>query len=512
MAGKAYAVRVRSDRARPWGSKRPLLIRLDIELTERCNNDCVHCNVNLPAGDEEARGREMKTDFAKRIVEEAAALGCLTVRFTGGEPLLREDFEDIYLFTRKLGLKVLLFTNATLLSPRLVGLLKKVPPLEPVEVSVYGMKKESAEAVTRNPGAFDAARRGLGLLAESGLPFVLKGALLPATKGEVEEFECFAQELPGADGPPSYAMLFDLRSRRDGVKNDLIRSLRIDPREFIQVSARPGPEAFVEWKALVLQFSDASGDRLFDCLEAGGTGSVDAYGRFQCCLGLRHPETVYSLEQGSLREAMTVFLPAVRAKRAVNKDYLERCGLCRLRSLCHQCPAKSWAEHGTLDSPVEYFCRIAHAQAAAIGLIEAGEKTWEVADWPGRLRRLAASVKDGEAPGRRVRKECQGRDIVKDAIRMDAAYGPSEDIVAREIEGEVVIVPLVSGIGDLEDELYTLNETGRAIWRKLDGLKRVREMVRELAEEFEAPPVVIEADVVGLLEELLKRKMVVEKK
>ena len=49
-------------------------------------------------------------------------------------------------------------------------------------------------------------------------------------------------------------------------------------------------------------------------------------------------------------------------------------------------------------------------------------------------------------------------------VDLDAIYAPSEDIVAREIEGELIIVPLVSGIGDMEDELYTMNETGRAIW------------------------------------------------
>ena len=408
MAGKSYAVRVRSDQARLWATGRPPLARLDIELTERCNNDCVHCNVNLPAGDRTARGREMTAGVVGRILEEAAALGCLTVRFTGGEPLLREDFEDIYLRARKLGLKVLLFTNATLISPRLAGLMKRTPPLEPIEVSVYGTSEKSSGAVTRNPVAFEAARRGLALLVENGLPFVVKGALLPATKGELEELEGFARRFAGADGPPSYSMLFDLRSRRDGAKNDLIRSLRIGPEEFLAISARGGPAVLEEWRALALEFSGACGDRLFDCLAAGGTGSVDAYGVFQCCLGLRHPETVCDLEGGSLREAMTVFLPKVRALRAADQGYLERCGRCPLKGLCHQCPAKSWAEHGTLDTPVEYFCGIAHAQAEAIGLLAAGEKSWGVRDWPARLERLASYKGSGPKTGRTAGKKADG--------------------------------------------------------------------------------------------------------
>lgn len=100
---------------------------------------------------------------------------------------------------------------------------------------------------------------------------------------------------------------------------------------------------------------------------------------------------------------------------------------------------------------------------------------------------------------------------MSDKIDLDKVYAPSEDVVVREIEGEVVIVPLVSGIGDMEDELFTLNETGRDIWKRIDGSKSLAAVVRELAEEYDAPAGFIEGDVVGLLEELLVRRMIVEK-
>ena len=64
-------------------------------------------------------------------------------------------------------------------------------------------------------------------------------------------------------------------------------------------------------------------------------------------------------------------------------------------------------------------------------------------------------------------------------------YVPSDKIVAREIEGELIIVPLSAGIGDMEDDLYTLNETGRAIWDKLDGKRNLESLIDELAAEFE---------------------------
>ena len=94
--------------------------------------------------------------------------------------------------------------------------------------------------------------------------------------------------------------------------------------------------------------------------------------------------------------------------------------------------------------------------------------------------------------------------------RLDAAYAPSDDVVAREIEGELIIVPLVAGIGDMEDELFTLNEIGKVIWDRLDGQKSLKDLVAELSAEFEASSDDIQRDVTGFVEELLKRRILVE--
>ncbi|MEM5790358.1 MAG: radical SAM protein, partial [Syntrophobacteraceae bacterium] len=132
----------------PLRKARPRLEQLDIELTERCNNDCIHCCINLPAADSAARERELTTRQVEHVLKQAADLGCLEVRFTGGEPLLRPDFEDLYIYARRLGLRVLLFTNACLISPRLADLFASIPPLLKIEITVYGMRQESYESVT----------------------------------------------------------------------------------------------------------------------------------------------------------------------------------------------------------------------------------------------------------------------------------------------------------------------------------------------------------------------------
>ena len=104
MHSSPYIKRVETERAHLWEKSPPLLSALDIELTERCNLNCIHCYINRPLSDQAAANKELTTQRVKSVLEEAAELGCLSVRFTGGEPLIRNDFEELYLFARKLGL------------------------------------------------------------------------------------------------------------------------------------------------------------------------------------------------------------------------------------------------------------------------------------------------------------------------------------------------------------------------------------------------------------------------
>ena len=96
-------------------------------------------------------------------------------------------------------------------------------------------------------------------------------------------------------------------------------------------------------------------------------------------------------------------------------------------------------------------------------------------------------------------------------LSLDQVYAPSDDVVAREIEGELIIVPLVAGIGDMEDELFSLNDTGKDIWRRLDGKTTLAGVANALAAEYGAQPGEIERDVIGLVEELTRRRMLVVK-
>lgn len=95
----------------------------------------------------------------------------------------------------------------------------------------------------------------------------------------------------------------------------------------------------------------------------------------------------------------------------------------------------------------------------------------------------------------------------KSNVTLATVCAPSEDVVAREIEGDIVIVPLVAGIGDADDELFTLNDTGKAIWKQLDGERTLGDVAKVLAEEFDAPLTELQADVLGFAGEMTTRRI-----
>ena len=392
MKEKKYVVKKDMGSHILWKGEGPLTAQLDIELTERCNNNCIHCSINMPAGDGNTSSRELDTEGWKNILRQAPDLGIMTVRFTGGEPLLRHDFPELYLFARRLGLTVLLFTNARLITPQIADLLADIPPLEDIEISVYGMKKESYEAVTGVTGSYAEFRNGIQSLLDRKIPFVVKGALLPPNKNETGEFNAWAATIPWMENsPPLCSMFFELRGRRDSAaRNRMISKLRVSPDEAMVILTEH-PESYRrEMAEFFDRFASPLNDRLFTC--GIGPACVDAYGALQPCMALRQPDLTYDLKKGALKEALTSVFPRLREMRAANRLYLERCARCFLKAMCDQCPAKSWSEHGTLDTPAEYLCKIAHAQALFLGLIKKGEQAWKVQDREERINNLKRRI------------------------------------------------------------------------------------------------------------------------
>lgn len=99
---------------------------------------------------------------------------------------------------------------------------------------------------------------------------------------------------------------------------------------------------------------------------------------------------------------------------------------------------------------------------------------------------------------------------MKTKIKLDAVYVASGDVVVREVESEMIIIPFASGVNDSENEPCFLNATGQIIWQRLNGRRNLKDIVKDLAAEFKAPVKVIEKDVIGFVEKLLMRNMLIE--
>jgi MoaA/NifB/PqqE/SkfB family radical SAM enzyme len=148
-------------------------LSFDLEVTARCNNNCRHCCINLPPGDQAVLHDELTLNEISHIADQAVSLGSLWCLITGGEPLLRKDFSDLYRVLKSKGLLVSVFTNACLVTDEHVKLFKNYPPRD-IEITVYGTTEETYERVTRISGSYAAFRRGLALLLEGGIQVNLK--------------------------------------------------------------------------------------------------------------------------------------------------------------------------------------------------------------------------------------------------------------------------------------------------------------------------------------------------
>ena len=138
---------------------------------------------------------------------------------------------------------------------------------------------------------------------------------------------------------------------------------------------------------------------------------IDAYGRAQPCLSLRAPELTFDIlnTQPHPLEKALAFFSRLRGMRANNPEYLSRCAVCFLKGLCEQCPAKSWAENGTLDTPVEYLCSVAHAQARWLGWLAPDAYAWEAAARENFDKVIRPGLKAAKPAGRETAmqvKEC----------------------------------------------------------------------------------------------------------
>lgn len=338
--------------AKQGNSRLPLMG--SIEVTERCNVHCVHCYINQSAGDQGICDQELSCDQLFKIIDQIVEEGCLWILFTGGEPFLRPDFPDIYLYAKRKGLLITLFTNGTLLTPMIVDLLAQYPPFS-IEISLYGFSLETYERVTGVTGSYAQCMRGINLLLQHDLPLKLKTVVMDANQHELGVMKVFAKKL-GVE----FRYDIELNLRMNGEKTPAAQ--RLSPEQVVKLDLADTARVKA-WQEFSEKFSAVQlpSDKLYQCGAGSGSFHIDANGRLTSCLMVRHPS--YNLLAGTFHEGWSNFLPLVQAQKRTKPS---ACNGCELKALCSWCPGWAQIEHGDQEAPVTYLCQVTRLRSTML--------------------------------------------------------------------------------------------------------------------------------------------------
>ena len=326
-----------------------------VELTFRCNLRCRHCYLGRFRDGIPGR-HELSREEWHALFDQIADEGCLWLLLTGGEPLTRPDFLDLYMYAKRKGLLLTLFTNGTLLTPRLADSLAEWRPFA-VEITLYGRTQATYERVTGVPGSHARCMRGIGLLVERGIPLRLKAMLLTLNQHELWDMQAYAEGL-------GVQFRFDPLLNA-GLGGDAAPTrLRLSPPEAVQFDLADA-RRMESWREFCERFVGlpARSEYLYACGAGQNSFHVDAYGRLSICIMSRQPD--YDLRGVTFRRGWYEFIGNVRQQKRTADS---RCAHCRLLPLCGQCPGWAQLEHGDQEKLVEYLCQVAHLRAEALGL------------------------------------------------------------------------------------------------------------------------------------------------
>lgn len=313
-----------------------------LELTRRCNLRCVHCYLGDQAKQHRLRELELDTGAVKSALTEWSAAGCLYLTLTGGEPMVRPDFAEIYRHARELGMVVSVFCNGTRITDDIVALFRDFPPRK-VEISLYGATAKTHEAVTRIPGSYAQAWAGIRRLREGGARVVLKTVLMNVNQNELAAMERQAAGL-GCDFRYDAALFPCLD---DGSARPL--EFRVAPAEAV-CEDMATLERRRNWQERIARTAaHAEDERLYTCAAGLTAFHADPFGGLSPCL--MAVDYMCRPDERSFREIWNGELKAIRERR---RTHAGGSFSGALRGACTHCPAFNRLETGDEESESDY--------------------------------------------------------------------------------------------------------------------------------------------------------------
>jgi len=335
-----------------------------IDLTYRCNNNCRHCWIRIPANSNKIK-EELSFNEIKKIVEEAKQLGCRRWDISGGEPMLRPDFAEIFDYVTRNSSYYFLNTNGTFITPKIAKLMTR----EGINnIALYGATAKVHDYITRNPGSFEKTMRGISYLKEANAKFFVSIVPMKDNFHQFLKMRKLAQSL-SSDWRQGSDWLF-LSAGGDVKLNKEIIRQRISPELVVKSIMRPTASYFdipdklcddsIAMDKKTEQGYLNKGKCLFhDCIISRHEFYIDPYGFMTFCDKIVDKTLRYDLRKGSIKKYWDKFIPSIMDKVKAGKEYFENCGSCKLNNYCLWCPVFGYLEHRRYGAKVEYLCKIA---------------------------------------------------------------------------------------------------------------------------------------------------------
>ena len=321
-------------------------LRSIFEITYRCNFRCVHCYVVASTQTE-----ELSTCSAKEVIDKLAEAGCLTITFSGGEPLLRRDFSEIAHHARKKRFAVRLFTNGSLIDEGIADEIKSIRPLS-IDISLYGSNEETYRKITGNGKHFSAVVQGVEHLKKRGLNLILKFPLMKENMADLKEMKRIAREWD-----LKYKADPHLTPRDNGCQTPLKHLIDDDSlMRYIKEDLGPPPVIRRDPDDII-------------CTVGRNNIAISPYGDVYPCVQLK--KTVGNIFQGSLTQLWrdSDLLHRLRSLRF--RDFTS-CIDCDFVQHCFICPGVAMLESDNPASSYSYGCKFAPlvAQSVRKGTLE----------------------------------------------------------------------------------------------------------------------------------------------
>ena len=315
-----------------------------LALTHHCNLRCAHCYIREESGPADAARPELDTGQWRRIIDEVREAGCLNLLLTGGEPMLRKDFAEIYAYAKRSGFLVSVFTNATLVSESILALFRELPP-RLVDISLYGATAATCALVTGVPGSFQSAIQAVDALLAQGTRVGLKSIMMTLNESEFTEIEALARNR-GVRFRKDAAIFPAFSGKREPL------DLRVTPERAVELEMSD-PAVIADWREYLGRYEEVPTlQSIYACGAGITTYHVDPQGVLYPCV-MAHSLS-YSLVDGSFAAGWSE-MAHIRDAQA-REDF--RCRDCRMKLVCGYCPGFFEAENGRADVPSEYLCRI----------------------------------------------------------------------------------------------------------------------------------------------------------